>query len=262
MFCEIAVANARLLASAISHSCLAKLHLQHCQLTPERLKTISDAIKHSNHIQLVNLSGSMASGKQLPADAVAEMIRLSSSLTSVVLSNNKFIDTDCSLILEAAGESRSMQSENPLGPHSLRTLITTLAATRTLTELNLSVCGIEDDGAICVANAISSSRTLKTITLINNAISFVGFTALASAIGNSESIKGVYLNRNSIFPRAADPDDAATLEALHTTLIRKGGAICVDIRNQKKLSRGLRGLRCHPVRLWGQGETVHGHSDH
>tara|TARA_R110002049_G_scaffold10768_7_gene52280 strand:+ start:8385 stop:8882 length:498 start_codon:yes stop_codon:yes gene_type:complete len=71
-------------------------------------------------------------------------------------------------------------------------------------SLSVAECGIDDAGAVLIANAIRSSAFLRRLDLSGNQISSVGAVALADAILDSVSVSSVRIGSNKIGARGRD----------------------------------------------------------
>ncbi len=115
--------------------------------------------------------------------AVARILAVNRSLQTLGLRMNGIGPYDLVAIATAAGRNSSLTrldlSCNPLcegfGEASpvldgMQALKQALVANTTLTELDLSFCGIDEDAAALLAQALKSNKTLKRVVLSGNPI--------------------------------------------------------------------------------------------
>lgn len=87
--------------------------------------------------------------------------------------------------------------------HLARTL---LASDHPMRSLFLTDCGLGDEGAVAVAEAVHRSETLMILELRKNGITAEGALAMAKALRHNGSLTNVYLSKNEI-----DDDGAMAL---------------------------------------------------
>jgi Ran GTPase-activating protein (RanGAP) involved in mRNA processing and transport len=230
---------ASLIATVIRDSkSLTDLNISQTHLEPDKVSIIAEAVRLSPIMQSIHLRGSTINW---PEDryqdtshtaALADMIRYSRSLTSVDCSKCALSDIDCNAILQATGQSLSMQvlilAENRISSAGLKSAPAALSSSRTMTQLlvddNDSIgddgvkllaaglkqsktmttfsatnckCRLTNKGAKAIAEAIAFSPSLTAVSLANNFISDSGATALATAIEASTSIAFLATSRRT-----------------------------------------------------------------
>lgn len=131
-------------------------------------------------------AGALALGIALAASSTA--------LTELSLSH-------CGLDAEgAAGIAKGLRSNQSLLTLNLnnnknifnagfRALGAALTANSTLTNLALSSCGIQAQGAVYLAEGLSSNNALKIMSLDNNPIGNAGFGAIASVLASNKALR-------------------------------------------------------------------------
>lgn len=95
--------------------------------------------------------------------------------------------------------SLSLNGNPAIGPagagHLARTL---LVAGHPLRSLFLTDCGLGDEGAAAVADAVHWSETLMILEMRKNSITETGASALARALRKNGSLTNMYLSKNNI----------------------------------------------------------------
>ena len=144
----------------------------------------------------------------------ADLVHIQSSLgdtTSLAQSNNTCIVSAGIFALNRNCCKSLWLRRNGINNTGAVALAQALHHNSTLEWLYLSNNSISDAGAVALAQALHHNSTLKKLDLSNNSISDAGAVALAQALHHNSTLKGLDLSNNSI----SDAGAVALAQALH-----------------------------------------------
>ncbi|KJE92022.1 hypothetical protein CAOG_03058 [Capsaspora owczarzaki ATCC 30864] len=154
------------------------------------------------------------------AKAVAEAIKVNTTMTELKLGGNLIADVGARAIAEAVRANCTLTvvdlTENRIGDAGARAFAETLKVNNTLTKLDLDENQIGDAGAQAIAEALKVNKTLTTLGLWQNQIGAAGAQAIADALKVNTTLTDLALYQNKI----GDDGAQAIAEALevNTTL--------------------------------------------
>jgi Leucine-rich repeat (LRR) protein len=195
------------------------------------------------------------------AMALAEALRLNTTLTKLALSANLITDAGvtalCTSLSEESRLSDFQIGFNPFGEEGFQAIAETLdrgvpldtlylhgqirslssiperqpiihalGFSKALRELNLSFNHLGDVGASLIAQVLTTSRSIQVLFLTNCYIGDDGTAAIAKALGPNHTLQELWLAHNHI--RNAGVTSLAGAMAMNTTLKRLdlGGVVC------------------------------------
>lgn len=151
------------------------------------------------------------------------------------LLRNGIDDAGVEALVDGLAHCRGLQELNLSGNpaitiRGLRALAALLEdPNSSLQELDLSKCGIKDDGAIIVANALANNSMLETLHLDSDEdISSEGWDAFFNVLCDTSSVNSTFLSNHTLWILALgdrDRDDVATLQGLNEENDKKKVAI-------------------------------------
>ncbi|KJE92014.1 hypothetical protein CAOG_03051 [Capsaspora owczarzaki ATCC 30864] len=156
------------------------------------------------------------------AKAVAEAIKVNTTMTELKLGGNLIADVGARAIAEAVRANCTLTvvdlAENRIGDAGARAFAETLKVNNTLTKLDLNENQIGDAGAQAIAEALKVNKTLTVLYLWHNQIGAAGAQAIADALKVNTTLTELYLYKNPI----GDDGAQAIAEALevNTTLTK------------------------------------------
>jgi len=120
------------------------------------------------------------------ARAIADALRVNSTLHALSLENNDIGDDSARAIADALRVNSILQSLNLklnyIGDDSARAIADALRVNSTLHALSLENNDIGDDGALAIAETLRVNSTLKELDLLDNGIGADGARAIAEAL--------------------------------------------------------------------------------
>ncbi|XP_004363847.2 hypothetical protein CAOG_03008 [Capsaspora owczarzaki ATCC 30864] len=156
------------------------------------------------------------------AKAIAEAIKVNTTMTELKLGGNLIADVGARAIAEAVRANCTLTvvdlAENRIGDAGARAFAETLKVNNTLTKLDLNENQIGDAGAQAIAEALKVNKTLTRLGLWHNQIGAAGAQAIADALKVNTTLTELYLYQNKI----GDDGAQAIAEALevNTTLTK------------------------------------------
>jgi len=191
---------------------------------------IAEEIKTNKFLIKVDLSYNYINGSGVGVIALADAIKQSTSLTTLVLSCNMLGYPGVAALTEAIKQSKSLVTvdlrANHIGDVGATTFADAIKQSTSLTTVNLSYNMIGYVGALALASAIAQSTYLATVNLNYNPIGDVGAIALADAIKQSTSLTTVNMAGGGI----------SSLGALALAAVIKQSKSLVTVE-----------LRCNPI---------------
>ncbi|KAG0053389.1 hypothetical protein BGZ83_001223 [Gryganskiella cystojenkinii] len=116
---------------------------------------------------------------------LAEMLKTSSALITLILGSNKTGDSGAQVLAKALTTNSTLTTlnleSNNIGDDGAQALAEALKTNSTLTTLNLQSNKIGDDGAQALAEALKTNLTLTSLNLQNNKIGDNGVLAIGEA---------------------------------------------------------------------------------
>ena len=136
------------------------------------------------------------------ANALADAIRVNKSLEQLSLSGNHLGSSTVVVVnalkqistLEELNLNDNKNRSNDLGP-AIASVVTN---NKSMERLSLKDNGLNDDGAIAIAQSLHELSSLKVCNLRDNYITSKAAKALASFISNSTKLEELYLGNNQL----------------------------------------------------------------
>ena len=170
--------------------------------------------------------------------ALAEALKLNTSLTQLCLSGNSIRDQGAAGLAEALKQNTILTqldlTDNSISDQGAAGLAEALKQNTSLTQLDLADNSISDQGATSLAEALKQNTSLTQLDLGGNSISDQGATSLAEALKQNTSLTQLDLGGNSIIDQGAD----GLAEALkqNTSLTQ------LDLGDNSIIDQGVAGL--------------------
>jgi Ran GTPase-activating protein (RanGAP) involved in mRNA processing and transport len=166
---------------SVGLSNVKKLQVNGIQLSDAGLAKCAHTLKHcsvigiaDNHCGAKGITSLVSSSRHAsPCFGAATQPTATTSISSLVLSRNQISDAGCV---------------------SLGRQLDIL----TISHLDLSHCGIGDDGAALIAKGVEHSSHIEFLSMHSNSIGDTGCTALADALTENKTLKVLKLWRNNI----------------------------------------------------------------
>eukprot|EP00934_Nitzschia_sp_Nitz4_P003896 Nitzschia sp. Nitz4//scaffold249_size28687//21762//24971//NITZ4_008119-RA/size28687-snap-gene-0.4-mRNA-1//1//CDS//3329544023//3886//frame0 len=171
--------------------------------TRSDLEVLAEGLRR-NEIQKIDLTNRQIGfdGIRILAEAI-EQCENNTNLDTLILDNND-MDDDCAVVLNQALQQCTTAlhvlslNNNSIGADGAIILADSLSTMTNLTELYLEHNMIGDEGTVALAEALQDNEALSLLTLAFNSIGDRGAVALAQALQGLPSLTGLYLDGNSI----------------------------------------------------------------
>ncbi|XP_004346110.1 hypothetical protein CAOG_05437 [Capsaspora owczarzaki ATCC 30864] len=170
--------------------------------------------------QVKNASGTLRQMGDVGAQAIAEALKVNTTVTGIYLWANQIGDVGAQAIAEALKVNKTLTElylhQNQIGVAGAQAIAEALKVNTTLKDLFLAENQIGDAGTIAIAEALKVNKTLSWLGLIDNQIGDAGAQAIAEALKVNMTLTHLDLHRNQI----GDAGAQAIAEALkvNTTL--------------------------------------------
>jgi hypothetical protein len=195
---------------------------------PEGVTPLLDSLRLCKGVEGLLLGNNVTGSKG--AREIAKYIRREDSqITTWYLGGNQFGPEDVGVIFQALETDSKVHAvwlkRNPVLPAGTAHIAKTLSVNRTLTTLDLSNCGLLDEGCIDLFTVgMKDNRTLKHLYLNTNGISSHGASVVAEYFNNGGPLESLYMSCNPL------GDDGVEVLANslkdNTHLVRLGLASC------------------------------------
>jgi Ran GTPase-activating protein (RanGAP) involved in mRNA processing and transport len=160
-----------------SNKTLQQLDLRHCRLDDPGISVLADALATRNaSILELDLGNNEITSLGVHA-MVHDNVDALKTLTKLCLNSNLIRSEGATVLADALG-CNAMPS---------------------LTRLDLSFCGIENDGFVALVSALERNDSLQILNLTGNHVGERGFTALAESLPNIKGLQQVHLRANESF---------------------------------------------------------------
>ncbi|KAF9948443.1 hypothetical protein BGZ72_009648 [Mortierella alpina] len=134
--------------------------------------------------------------------AIAEVLKVNSTLTTLDLQNNNIRDDEAKALAEALKTNWTVATlnleNNSIGSDGAKALAGSLKTNSTVTTLNLANNSIGLDGTKALAGSLKTNSTLTTLGLESNKIGSDGAEALAEALKTNSTLTTLGLQGNKI----------------------------------------------------------------
>ncbi|KJE90660.1 hypothetical protein CAOG_01933 [Capsaspora owczarzaki ATCC 30864] len=182
------------------------------QIGNAEAKAIAEAIKVNTTMTELDLSGNLIA--DVGARAIAEAVRANCTLTVVDLTENRIGDAGARAIAETLKVNKTLidldLNDNQIGAAGAQAIADGLKVNKTLIELSLAKNPIGDDGAQAIADALKVNTTLTELYLWENQITCTGAQALAEVLKANTTLTELDMGSNQI----GDAGARAIAEAL------------------------------------------------
>ena len=149
------------------------------------------------------LLGNNVTGSKGAREIAKYIRRKNSQITTWYLGGNQFGPDDIGLISKALETDSKVLAlwlkRNPVLPEGTLHLAKMLAVNRTIITLDLSNCGLLDEGCICLFKAgMKHNRTMKHLYLNTNGITPKGANAIADFFHAGGTLESLYISCNPL----------------------------------------------------------------
>ena len=172
----------------------------------EGATALAEALKVNTTLTTLNISYNNIDDEGATALAAALGKDGNKTLTTLNITYNNIGDEGATALAEALKENKTLTtldiSGNDIGVEGATALAAALKVNKTLITLNIILCKIGAEGAKAFAKALGKdgNRILTTLNIDDNNITDAGISALAEAlgVGGNTSLKYLYISRNDI----------------------------------------------------------------
>ncbi|XP_004346658.2 hypothetical protein CAOG_04973 [Capsaspora owczarzaki ATCC 30864] len=186
------------------------------QSMTDRQRELCGKVKNARYLGL--------NGKQIDdagAQAIAEALKVNTTLTQLILWQNQIGDVGGQAIAEALNVNKTLSwldlSQNQIGDAGARAIADALRVNKTLSWLNLQLNQIGDAGARAIAEALRVNTTLNKLFLEENQLGDAGAYAIAEALKLNKTLFRLNLYNNE----TGDVGAQAIAEALKVNMTLK-----------------------------------------
>ena len=163
------------------------MHLSGNNIHEKGGKAIGDVLMVNRSLQVLDLSSNPISAGVVH---IAESLKCNHSLLKLNLSDCDISEKGGKAIGDALMVNRSLQVldlyNNPISAGVVH-IAESLKQNDSLQEINLSNCGISEEGCMAIGDALMANRSLQVLDLRNNAIS-VGVVHIAESLKHNHSL--------------------------------------------------------------------------
>ena len=156
-----------------THTILKRISVARCGISEKGCKAIGDALMVNRSLQVLDLSSNAISAGVVH---IAESLKHNHSLLEINLGYCGISEEGCKAIGDALMVNRSLQVLDLHGNAISRGVVhiaESLKHNHSLLEINLSFCGISEEGGKAIGDALMVNRSLQVLDLEYNPISTV-----------------------------------------------------------------------------------------
>lgn len=213
-----------------TNTALVSLALDDCEVETEAVIALATALRENSTLTAFSLSNPrLFSLSDETAVHFAKMLEVNTSLVSLDLSKHGIRQHGLQQIVTALLAPRESAPSclrslslrcNPLGEACAGLLAALIAQTEELEMLNLSGCGLKNEGAIAISRALMQRETATSIDLTANGLTAAGHVALADALTAGAPVLALNLWGNIFDGRAAAAlGSALKVSAVETDIV-------------------------------------------
>ncbi|KJE97820.1 TKL/IRAK protein kinase [Capsaspora owczarzaki ATCC 30864] len=193
-----------------------ELTLKASQLGSAEAQAIAEALKVNTTLTQLHLMDNQIG--DIGAQAMAEALKVNTKVTQLYLGTNQIGHGGAQAIAEALKVNTTLNDldlgENMIGDIGAQAMAEALKVNTTLDYLDLSVNQIGDTGATAIVEALKANTTVTLIDLHENQIGDAGAQAIAEAVKVNNTLTMLYMDQNFL------------TEAGITSLRQTGNAEC------------------------------------
>ena len=169
---------------------------------PEGVTSLLDGLSLCKGVEGL-LLGNNVTGSRGAREIARYIRRPSSQITAWYLGGNQFGPEDVGVIFAALEKDSKVLAiwlkRNPVLPAGMQHIAKSLSVNRTLTTLDLSNCGLLDEGCITLfRTGMMHNRTMKHLYLNTNGITGVGTSVIAEYFEKGGNMESLYLSCNPL----------------------------------------------------------------
>ena len=138
------------------------------------IQLIVDSLSHNTSLEKLNMGGSNFSSVNVLS--LASLLKVNTRLRHLYFKDCNIQSSDSVHLAKALEENATTQLQtlqlwdNPIGSEGAVAFADMLATNKSLTELNMRGCSIQEQGAICLAKALEKNFTVKKFDISENPI--------------------------------------------------------------------------------------------
>ena len=166
------------------------------------IQLIVDSLSHNTSLEKLNMGGSNFSSVNVLS--LASLLKVNTRLRHLYFKDCNIQSSDSVHLAKALEENATTQLQtlqlwdNPIGSEGAVAFADMLATNKSLTELNMRGCSIQEQGAICLAKALEKNFTVKKFDISENPIGSRGAVAFASMLTKNQCLKRLSLHADSV----------------------------------------------------------------
>ena len=188
------------LTRLVSSSDMTELRLTECYLGNEEISAVSEGIKSSDSIKLLDLTGNNLLASS--CKPLADMLAVNTSLCFLILDENFIGDVGVELLSHGLARNEQLYKldlkANHIGADGCERLASglTKASSSVLQLLDLSDNDIADAGATALGELLKTNHHLRCLTLDACMISDEGITKLCSGLSTNTTLQELTISNN------------------------------------------------------------------
>ncbi len=185
------------LRDALMYSNISSLGLSYTKIPQTKFDDFSQYFKNNKILTELDLSGY---NFNILSTLNNSLFLSENNITSLTLSDNKFVDEDFQLITDILTKNPKIKklniSKNTLTQKSCNILGVFLNKSTTIEDLNISSCGLTGENIALLVNS-KGCLIFKTLILDNNNIGDIGLVMISNYIKNSTNLNTISLKNIS-----------------------------------------------------------------
>ena len=242
------------IAMILRHSkCLKTLNISYCGIDDQGVKSLASAIEMNGSLEELNLSGNDAV-TGIGHMALGESLKRNKTLKTLNISSCGIDDQGMKSLASALEMNGSLEELNLTGNDAVAgighmALGESLKRNKTLKTLNISSCGIDDQGMKSLASALEMNGSLEELNLTgNDAVTGIGHMALGESLKRNKTLKTLNISSCGIDDQgmkslASALEMNGSLEEMNLSGNRVGTGIgYMALGESLKRNRGLKTL--------------------
>ena len=223
-----------------SNGALKTLNISYCDIDDQGMKSLASALEMNGSLEELDLSENDAV-TGIGLTALGESLKRNRGLKTLDISYCSIDDQGMKSIASALEMNGSLEELDLSRNHAvtgvgLMALGESLKRNRGLKSLNISDCGIDDQGVKSIASALEMNGSLEELDLSRNrAVTDIGLMALGESLRRNRGLKTLYISHCGI--------DDQGMKSLASALEMNGSLEELDLRgNQVITGVGLMAL--------------------
>ena len=169
------------------------------KFSPDSIQFIIDGLSHNTSLEKLYMYNSKFSSENILH--LAQVLRVNTRLKVLNIGKCNIQSGDSVHLAKALEENTTTQLQtlllwgNPIGSEGAAAFTDMLATNKSLTELYMTYCSIEGEGAVCLAKALEKNSTLREFDI---PIGSKGAISFASMLKKNQCLKRLNLNDDSV----------------------------------------------------------------